>query len=124
MGSAERLGLSGEPAILIDFVGSDRAMIGDAKCAADRVARLQQQRRDGDVGIAAVELVEVGLEIRNILVVRRDARLVVVMPRGEAVIVLRWGSAAVARRFASAVVAAVVARYPETIASALGPASG
>jgi hypothetical protein len=72
--------------------------------------------RDGPVGVAAVELVEGSCTVMHGWVV---------LPRGSAeAVVLRWGSAAVARRFASAVVAAVAARYPEAIASALGRENG
>ena len=58
---------------------------------------------DGPIGIAAVQLVEVALEIREITVVRREDRLSIVMPHGSAdgsaaATVLRWGSAAIGRR--------------------------
>jgi hypothetical protein len=62
-----------------------------------------------------------------VTIVRRDGRLRVVLPRGAPVhdgeaprLVLRWGSAKVARGFATAAVAAVMARDPHEIATALG----
>ena len=84
----------------------------------------------GILGVAAVRLVEVELVIRDLLIVRGDAGLRVLLPRGAAAVdqgssvlrpVLQWRSEDVARRFATTVVAAaVVARYPHQVATALG----
>jgi hypothetical protein len=80
---------------------------------------------DAVVGVAAIELVEIALTIREVTIVRRDDRLRVMLPLGAAIEgdaaasrpVLQWGSADVARRFA----AAVTARRPLEIAMAMGP---
>lgn len=79
---------------------------------------------DGAVGYATVQLVEIALEI-DVMLVRRDGRLRVELPRGAldggtVRPVLRWGSPEIARRFATAVVAAITARYPHQIAMAFG----
>ena len=84
---------------------------------------------EGDVvGVAAIELVEIALVIEEVMIVRRDGRLRVVLPRGAPMhdgeaprLVVRWGSAEVARRFAGAEIAAIAAGYPRDIATALAP---
>lgn len=53
-------------------------MIGDAKMCGWTGGAAAAAGREGAVGIAVVELIEIGLELRDILVVRREARLVVV----------------------------------------------
>ncbi|MGA8756401.1 MAG: hypothetical protein WB611_08715 [Stellaceae bacterium] len=59
--------------IAVDFACfTTRTMIGDAKCAAAAAAAAAGMARSAS---PAVELVEVGLEIRGIMIVHRDARL-------------------------------------------------
>ena len=64
--------------IAIDFTCCSHAMIGDAKMCGWTGSAAAAAGREGAVGIAVVELIEIGLELRDILVVRREARLVVV----------------------------------------------
>ena len=74
----------------------------------------------GILGMAAVQLVEVELLIRDLLIVRGDAGLRVLLPRAAAAVdqdssalpLLQWRWEAVAQRFTAAVMAAVVTRYP------------